>query len=574
MASANAIFKQEEEIMGQLLEDIQHAIERGDAHDATFYNRWAAAYYFVGKTRELIKNKEVRDWCKLHLGTVTGLPPEFQIIMKEPLRLFCERLAAIEPIDEIPACAKPVAPTLLPPSAYETIGSGGYGAVFQPALPNVVDRKSVNYPGNVTKAFYRKHNADALLAKRNVIRTVMGENEGHRISPYTYQYTAGKLPGRLFTKMLGKNPLLAANTPLHLVRMPHLGIDLGYIMQIYKEIRKVPIGTILEQFQKLFHQTASLAAHKYIHGDIRTLNVMIQPKTGVMTIIDFDWLLPYREFVERFKFGFYNNPPEYTLFDVDFSHVNPDVTVTQLYRMISTDPNTINKIYKYIDDHIQGFPNVYGSVPSNNVVNSVWHGIVDAVKYYNTRDLTLGRSAALQTFDNFALAVTLLDFMRPVYVAAVVATDASTDEEIKEDMRIRFPHLTEPELAAAVPALRETVKLLREVGNMKVSLRPTPAQAAERMDAIVAKYKDSLIETNSGAELGRLAVLMGNLSALRPEASPAAASPEPAGAINNNVRAELNRMRALHGALPSLPSSNTRRGRRTKKARKTYRRRR
>ena len=54
-----------------------------------------------------------------------------------------------------------------PPPQYSILGEGGYGLVFSPALPN----NTTNYPGDVTKLFFKKDNLKKAVSNIETIRS-------------------------------------------------------------------------------------------------------------------------------------------------------------------------------------------------------------------------------------------------------------------------------------------------------------------------------------------------------------------------------------------------------------------
>lgn len=450
-------------------------------------------------------------------------------------------------------------------AASEVLGAGGFGAVFKPALPNTIDGKVTPFPGNVSKVFFNQNDADALLYKRGIIRRVMGENEGHRINAYKRKFRGENMPASVFSKLTEKNPDISHRTPLTLVRMPDLGKDLQHINKTYPQIRRVPVQTILEQIQKLIRQTASLAAHDYIHGDIRTTNIMINPETGVMTIVDFDWLMENDEFMDEYNFGFYSNPPEwllYDLFDKLMEKVGDrDISVEDVEKTLASNKTNKKRYVNYIKDNKALYPNAFYDLEDREFEIWVLSGIAYSAEYLRSMGQdVVGNLSLLETFDNFGLGLSLLDMIRVVY-AAFFPTDRS-HEEIKAGVKAKFPHLSDTILNAFVPAMLKTITLLQEMSAKRVDKRPTPASASERMNAIVAEFKAAVpaINNNAHAELGRLELLEApNL--------PASPSPSPLSALssiesnrnlavseeglNSEARTELNRMRALEGVVSS-----------------------
>lgn len=210
---------------------------------------------------------------------------------------------------------------------YKKLGQGSYGYVLEPAVPNRIGAAVETYPGNVTKVFRNKQSFQNAMATVQKITEIMGPDEGHRAAAYQYPYTIQNLYANLPTNIqeqYSKNIRTSKKKPtnrLHMMRLPNLGFDITQVTrnkEIIKQIRNVPILTILQQVKKVVEQTLHMTQKQYIHADIRNTNVMIHPTTGTITIIDFDWLKPIDTIYHEYPFGFYNNPPELLFYSGTF----------------------------------------------------------------------------------------------------------------------------------------------------------------------------------------------------------------------------------------------------------------
>jgi hypothetical protein len=471
-----------------------------------------------------------------------------------------------------PGCleALDMAPPPHPFADMRALGEGSFGAVFKPALPNKKNGAPQTYPDNVTKAFYRKANYNALVEKIPQIHNLMGPNEGHRINTYSETYKAGNLPDPIFDKLKRRAGTLNRSNKLHIIRMPDLGVDIAHIKNVYKEPRKLPFGIILEQIQKVIHQTARLAERYYGHFDIRDLNVMMNPKTGMLTIIDFDWLLPFETLYDEYDWGFYNQPPEALLRSYLLDAMEPPDGYTIQDYFIP------GKLDNYLTYNLISFQAAlqthYKIANQEQLETAVIEAVDDSVQYLKSLLPTYGSTERLfmdviiPTNDNYGLGLTLLQMISHVYVIS------STDKTMaKNVLRTRITNgdvpYSEEQLSVIVDTLVEVIDLLKRMASMKLRDRINPADAKTEIDRIVTKYNSEkpAMNNNARAELNRMAFLAGNMPVVNNNATPAA--------MNENVRQELNRLRLLEGVMPSPPKS-TRKGRRSRKARKTYRRRR
>lgn len=187
------------------------------------------------------------------------------------------------------------------------VAKGGFGCVVKPALDNVVGGVKKSFPGNVSKLFKTENSYNEALAFSNKAYNIMGKNEGQKLSRYEKKFKGSNLrrATRRGCKILG-------DKPLYVVRMKDLGKDIAHIEDYYKELREVPFLTMMEQIVKLFRQVHLAYTAGYVHGDIRETNIMANPTTGVLTLIDFDWFMPKGDFFNEYydALGFYSNPPE------------------------------------------------------------------------------------------------------------------------------------------------------------------------------------------------------------------------------------------------------------------------
>lgn len=73
---------------------------------------------------------------------------------------------------------------------------------------------------------------------------------------------------------------------------------------------------LCSEILKLFTIVKDIRDAGYVHGDIRESNILCNIDTGVMTIIDFDWLMPVDEYTIKYPRYFYSHPPEtYFIFE-------------------------------------------------------------------------------------------------------------------------------------------------------------------------------------------------------------------------------------------------------------------
>ena len=277
------------------------------------------------------------------------------------------------------------------------LGKGSFGCVVKPALPNRIDGEWVTHENNVSKLFFQSKNAKKGVKNAEAIYEYL-KNDGHKMTKQNLSYKGSNLPTNTRRKCnIGSNTVVIAT------RMPNLGMSVADSLAKRKEFRKIPLRIIFGQFVKLFQQLTKIMDQGYIHGDIRETNVMVNPKTGNFTLIDFDWYMPKRKFFEAYKksLGFYSNPPESLLFDAleRATNGNPleyTMDSQKVHNYIAYSNNI--RIYQPISPH---------SLYLANFKNLQQLSTIRSPQEYFER--------VSQTFDSYGLGITLLAFCEHVY---------------------------------------------------------------------------------------------------------------------------------------------------------------
>jgi serine/threonine protein kinase len=170
---------------------------------------------------------------------------------------------------------------------------------------------------------------------------------------------------------------------------------------------------------KLLQQLTTIVDQGYVHGDIRESNVMVNPKTGVFTLIDFDWYMPKREFFEEYtqNLGFYNNPPESLLYESVLKHLQGE----PLKYTIPTQ-----KVYEYVIDNnrlrtISKF--------TSNTLNEANGQTIR--KFANIQHIQEYFDAIFPSFDSYGLGFTLLVFCEHVYPYKTPIGDKFKDQGLR-----------------------------------------------------------------------------------------------------------------------------------------------
>jgi hypothetical protein len=446
--------------------------------------------------------------------------------------------------------------------AHESVGAGTYGVVIKPALPNVTPAgKTVEFPNDVTKVFYDLASYKDAMKALEMAPQILGKNEGRRFHTYHKRYTLKneniekalpksvrkKIYDKIHSSLYSSDYNTALKTkrlkqlkqkfgsetkirdrPLFLVRMPDLGVDISSVYQkkeIVTALRSVPIPIILGQVKKLLEQTRSIADHGYIHTDVRETNVMVNPATGIMTLIDFDWLKPVDTIYKIFRFGFYNNPPETLLLSDIFKPTTDDCKdmipppATQerwsYHTYIKTLSERFNTSMKLRDLEY----NIFNTFKFDSVLKDA---ICDTRAYIKEKasgknilaekdKWPIFRKLIAPTFDNFGLGLTLLELFLYLYPGCLEkkTVAGAANPPIEDFIAMLKPRIsdggrpyTDEELAVIAPALRETASLFHLLSSFYLRDRPEPAAAVEMMEMILQPFARAGAAAGSGAAGG------------------------------------------------------------------------
>jgi hypothetical protein len=395
--------------------------------------------------------------------------------------------------------------------SYKLAGAGTYGAVIQPALPNEINGVVTRFPHDVTKVFFKPGELEkAMIAIDKVpaiMNTISGLNNGHVVQRYRKTYKARNLPPPLLASIRSKSKAPIANeSDLQLLRMPYLGLDLHVSKQpkVINVLRNRSIYILLHQIHKLLQQTTSLHINGYIHADIRETNIVIQPFTGIMTIIDFDWLdTPENIIKRRYAFGFYNNPPEcllYKQWDRIFEK-NPDGTYKYDYnpRDMASIANFIDiaKLDTYVTDNESSFRYIYAETgrlghTKDDILETMSENIKSFRALYDA-DTTKEEIFihVLQSFDNYSLGKTILSFLIMLYPTILSQPDNNKVIDVLKSINITnngVPY-TDPQFVIMVEALKEVVRIFSGISNFIFYNRPWPDKVLAEYETLLGKFE-------------------------------------------------------------------------------------
>ncbi len=445
--------------------------------------------------------------------------------------------------------------------AYKTLGQGSFGYVLDPAVPNRIGATIETYPGNVTKVYRNEATYQNAMRTVEKITNIMGMDEGHRANAYQYPYTIQNLYSNLpkniqaqYNKNIGTRRRNPTNR-LYMTRLPNLGVDIINATRnkdIIKQIRNVPILTILQQVKKLVEQTLHMAQMQYIHADIRDRNVMINPTNGTMTIIDFDWLKPAEELYHAYPFGFYNNPPEMLFLNSDIFTINSPSCKDMIPTSFSANAIRSLKQFEHQYGSIEAYENHLLSRHRKGPLSdleikelkliALYKRYIRYTSFFNglsrgfdvimvlrdcseiddfnmvmqeagcdnynflmeqpvpeekDRMFALFIDYVAPTFDNYGLGLTLLELFLILYPMCLTKPMLAGNPhenmaQFHANLRSRITRngeaYTEQEISAIATALTETSTLLHLMSSFYIRDRPAPDTVVEMMSTILDAY--------------------------------------------------------------------------------------
>ena len=446
--------------------------------------------------RKVVKNKIIELYGSIHhdrwvsefLPVITPLCKKIGVLDGRPFTAEACGLPESESESDTESDSEP-----------KNLGAGGFGMVFSPALTNTNENVRPK-KGKVTKVFYRRSDLADVLETEKLLSRIMGPDPGHRISPYKTQKR-----GRNLTKkqrnVLGTHVNSdasvnsAGNTRtktvkgryrkgrrIHVVRMPYLGVDLTKISKVYKDLRKIPVWIIFGQIVKMLTQVNNIEKNKYVHGDIRSTNIMVEPSTGTFTIIDFDWFKPATEFIDEYSFGFYNNPPEFLL----YSSLEDIAEELKTRASVKDITDHMPREARYIEGmnidfkYLTSAKHILGQANRDNITYLAANGMLN----------NAGFLRQLSQFDAFGLAHSLIELFSVMYPTSI--NPAISEPSIKGALSTRITNgdapYTDAELGACTHAIVSLVRnVLMPLGDFKIENRISINEGLERAKAIEAE---------------------------------------------------------------------------------------
>jgi serine/threonine protein kinase len=399
------------------------------------------------------------------------------------------------------------------------VGKGTYGLILQPALPNLkANGTTENFPDMVTKLYFRNNSLKEAIESGKKIYELTG-NEGHKVSEYTYKYKPRNIDNSLKDKLLSNVEVNIDNIydqfkPIPMIRMKNLGIDMRHdnLKTAIGKLSEIPATTLLEQVLKVMKQIEIFVTTNYIHGDVRPPNMMINPDTGVITIIDFDLFEPVPAFMNN-NVGFYNRPPENYI--SDFLLYLPDILYITDFNLFKTTIEQNDK-YKgrytldhYIINNNKHIHRIDDQLTKDKLIEILYHN----TKYFVDKYL-VGKGHAIDTTPPDTIRAEWAKMILPYFDAFGLASSLL---ELITTVGYKDP---------AIISLRDNV--LWKMVAWKIDERIDIFEAVKRVEAIIAtaaeKPKEAASSINNAVEAA-VAAAKAALAAKKATAAAPAKSP-------------------------------------------------
>lgn len=385
------------------------------------------------------------------------------------------------------------------PDNLSYVAKGSYGCVIKPGLPNRPNNSNVwqQYPNSVTKLFFDKNDMIKAYNDSKFVYRLLGRNNGHKMYTYKHKYRSSNIPNNVRTrcKRIGRG----RNVRLYPLRMKNLGNDFWALNRDdrYKKYRSVYVGTILDQILKVMNQIKILVENGFIHGDVRETNLMIQP-SGIITLVDFDFLYPVDDYFKVAHLGFYCNPPETLMYHRIKEFLNTD-DPDELFEIREID----SEIEKYADHH-EKFPFVDRNYLNRKATKKdIQSALKDSLFYLTTRLDIEDSNEALQaelrrllhpSYDGYGFAFTMLEFISYVYPTVIIRVQKP---HYDEHLKSRITNEGEPYTDLQINVIRTTLhrlvfEVLAPMADLCIQRRISIFDAIERASAIINEFEERM----------------------------------------------------------------------------------
>lgn len=343
---------------------------------------------------------------------------------------------------------------------------GAYGLILPPQSIQGID------PTHVTKVFHTKEKYDKFLEKMGMIREIFQGDPNYLVYPFDRVHTLRNVPNEYkhtvssrFSRNTNRNTnktVEPLQQPIYAVHMPHLGVDLTHIKDILGHLRAIPVPIMLTNMYELLEKVAMLWNHEYIHGDVRPPNIMIQPETGKLTLIDFDWLMEVREFAKVYRpvteserlrgargppteiITHPHIPPEFLLSDMsqhldetNFSANRTKIGSNRTDRIITDYCTRMRERFTYLNAYYQLAP----------LISTVKKGIEASITYANdiVKEGRFPIMESYRTLDGYGIGQNLLELCHQLYPGSLTyAADPSMTLHEKSALNTMIHYVLKP----------------------------------------------------------------------------------------------------------------------------------
>jgi serine/threonine protein kinase len=276
------------------------------------------------------------------------------------------------------------------------------------------------------------------------------------------------------------------------MRMPNLGVNISTLKKAdkYEPLRKIPIGVLLQQIKKVLEQVNFFIAKDKVHSDIREPNMMVNPKTGAITIIDFDFFDDADKFFRGRNVAFYNRPPENYIYCNYLKRRDYFPAASALLNKAKNNPESFTTTINALDNRLQQLAIETGNrmydlnlyIKDNNaylfrkelglkldnknnlidIIRKNYAHIFKDIIEITDADRNHFEHTMLQYFDGFGLASSLLDLLVATYSKQIFNPKIS----IAEAVTILKDILEKKVVGAAEPAPAGGAGAAAAVGNV------------------------------------------------------------------------------------------------------------
>jgi len=390
---------------------------------------------------------------------------------------------------------------------------GAYGLILPPQSIQGID------PTHVTKVFHKKEEYEKFIKKMDRIGEIFQGDPSYLVYPFDRVPTLSNVPHqykhtvsyRIERNTNRNKKVEPLQQPLYAVHMPHLGVDLTHVKEILGHLRAIPVPVMLTNMYELLEKVAMLWNHGYVHGDVRPPNIMIQPETGKLTLIDFDWLMEVREFAkdyrpvtEKTEYSMMGNgktkkvltaqlhiPPELLLSDISQSGMSQDQkapSVDLSYERFGfntktsvANEDTYRRTSRIINNYCKQFRQIFTHMdPELNRLceSKLKTAMTDSITYWNEL-LKEGRSPIMEsyrTLDGYGIGQNLLELFHQLYPGSLMyGADPSMTLHEKSALNTMIHYVLKPLCAFSLRDRKHVSEVLGIASNIVASVQQGPA---------------------------------------------------------------------------------------------------